>query len=178
MRAQPSPLERERGSKFVNRAWETFQNGSVDWTTIFSWNEFWGLSPQNFDTSFAQMAHFINKIWVQHLCFLIISPFSHSLSISSFSLHFLSISSFSLHFLFISSFSLHFLAARLQGCNDSCSPAINTAYHTPLLFWYPAISWQKRNSKEELGILNTLLGNFPKKCLFWACFELNYFCCK
>ena len=33
-----------------------------------------------------------------------------------------SISSFSLHFLFISSFSLHFLAARLQGCNDSCSP--------------------------------------------------------
>ena len=36
----------------------------------------------------------------------------------------LSISSFSLHFLLISSFSLHFLAARLQGCNDSCSPAI------------------------------------------------------
>ena len=36
--------------------------------------------------------------------------------------HFLSISSFSLHFLFISSFSRHFLAARLQGCNDSCSP--------------------------------------------------------
>ena len=41
-----------------------------------------------------------------------LSPFPHSLSISSFSLH----------FLFISSFSLHFLAARLQGCNDSCSP--------------------------------------------------------
>ena len=37
-------------------------------------------------------------------------------------LHFLSISSFSLHFLFISSFSRHFLAARLQGCNNSCSP--------------------------------------------------------
>ena len=35
----------------------------------------------------------------------------------------LSISSFSLHFLLISSFSLHFLAARLQGCNDLCSPA-------------------------------------------------------
>ena len=47
-----------------------------------------------------------------------------SLSISSFSLHFLFISSFSLHFLFISSFSLDFLAARLQGCNDSCSPAM------------------------------------------------------
>ena len=56
------------------------------------------------------------------LNFLIFSPFPHSLSISSFSLHFLFISSFSLHFLFISSFSLHFLAARLQGCNDSCSP--------------------------------------------------------
>ena len=34
----------------------------------------------------------------------------------------LSISSLFLHFLLISSFSLHFLAARLQGCNDSCSP--------------------------------------------------------
>ena len=40
----------------------------------------------------------------------------------SISRHFLLISSFSLHFLFISSFSLHFLAARPQGCNDSCSP--------------------------------------------------------
>ena len=45
-----------------------------------------------------------------------------SLSISSFPLHFLFISSFSRHFLFISSFFLHILAARLQGCNDSCSP--------------------------------------------------------
>ena len=32
------------------------------------------------------------------------------------------LSPFPLRFLFISSFSLHFLAARLQGCNDSCSP--------------------------------------------------------
>ena len=56
--------------------------------------------------------------------FLILCLFPHSLSISSFSLHFLSISSFSLHFLFISSFSLHFLAARLQGCNNLCSPAL------------------------------------------------------
>ena len=40
-----------------------------------------------------------------------------------FSLHFLILSPFPLRFLFISSFSLHFLAARLQGCNDSCSPA-------------------------------------------------------
>ena len=47
---------------------------------------------------------------------------SHSVSISILSLHFLSISSFSLHFVFISSFSLHFLAARLQGCNNFCSP--------------------------------------------------------
>ena len=51
-----------------------------------------------------------------------LSPFPHSLSISSFSFyvlilcsfpHSLSISSFSLHFLFIFSFSLHFLTARL-----------------------------------------------------------------
>ena len=39
-----------------------------------------------------------------------------------FSLHFLILSPFPLRFLFISSFSLHFLAARLQGCNHSCSP--------------------------------------------------------
>ena len=39
-----------------------------------------------------------------------------------FFLHFLILSPFPLRFLFISSFSLHFLAARLQGCNDSCSP--------------------------------------------------------
>ena len=45
------------------------------------------------------------------------------LSISSFPLHFPILSPFPLRFLFISSFSLHFLAARLQGCNDSCSPA-------------------------------------------------------
>ena len=32
--------------------------------------------------------------------------------------------SISLHFLLISSFSLHFLAARLQGCNDLCNPAV------------------------------------------------------
>ena len=44
----------------------------------------------------------------------------------------LSISSFSLHFLLISSFSLHFLAARLQGCNDSCSPGYDH-YQTT---WY------------------------------------------
>ena len=50
----------------------------------------------------------------------------------------LSISSFSLHFLLISSFSLHFLAARLQGCNDSCSPAAChvlsslSTFHCPL----------------------------------------------
>ena len=30
MRDQPSPLERDRESKLVNRAWETFPNGSVD----------------------------------------------------------------------------------------------------------------------------------------------------
>ena len=42
-----------------------------------------------------------------------------------FSLHFLILSPFPLRFLFISSFSLHFLAARLQGCNDSCSPGVN-----------------------------------------------------
>ena len=67
--------------------------------------------------------------------FLILSPFPLNflkfLSISSFSLHFLSISSFSLHFPFISSFSLHFLAARLQGCNNSCSPGfLHTGHHT------------------------------------------------
>jgi hypothetical protein len=44
------------------------------------------------------------------------------------SLHFLIFSSFPLRFLFISSFSLHFLAARLQGCNDSCSP--DNHYHS------------------------------------------------
>ena len=42
------------------------------------------------------------------------------------SLHFLILSPFPLRFLFISSFSLHFLAARLQGCNDSCSPDLHT----------------------------------------------------
>ena len=50
--------------------------------------------------------------WIS-LHFLILSPFPHSLSISSSFPHSLS----------ISSFSLHFLAARLQGCNASCSPA-------------------------------------------------------
>ena len=44
----------------------------------------------------------------------------------NFSVHFLIFSPFPLRFLFISSFSLHFLAARLQGCNDSCSPAATT----------------------------------------------------
>ena len=44
--------------------------------------------------------------------------------IRKFSLHFLILSPFPLRFLFISSFSLHFLAARLQGCNDSCSPGV------------------------------------------------------
>ena len=61
MRDQPSPLERDRGSKLVNRAWETFPNGSVDWMTIFSKNEFWGLSHQYFGTSFAQMAYPVNS---------------------------------------------------------------------------------------------------------------------
>ena len=44
----------------------------------------------------------------------------------------LSISSFSLHFLLISSFSLHFLAARLQGCNDSCSPVSHPSFSSSL----------------------------------------------
>ena len=47
----------------------------------------------------------------------------HFLIFSPFPPHFLILSPFPLRFLFISSFSLHFLAARLQGCNDSCSPA-------------------------------------------------------
>ena len=46
----------------------------------------------------------------------------HILIFSPFPPHFLILSPFPLLFLFISSFSLHFLAARLQGCNDSCSP--------------------------------------------------------
>ena len=92
MRAQPSPLERDRGSKFVNRAWETFPNGSVDWTTIFSWNEFWGSSPQNFDTSFAQLAYFVKS-------------YESSIYVSSFSVHFLILSPFPLHFLILSPFS-------------------------------------------------------------------------
>ena len=92
MRAQPSPLERDRGSKFVSRAWETFPNGSVDWTTIFSWNEFWGSSPQNFDTSFAQLAYFVKS-------------YESSIYVSSFSVHFLILSPFPLHFLILSPFS-------------------------------------------------------------------------
>ena len=47
----------------------------------------------------------------------------HFLIFSPIPPHFLILSPFPLRFLFISSFSLHFLAARLQGCNDSCSPA-------------------------------------------------------
>ena len=50
-----------------------------------------------------------------------------------FFLHFLILSPFPLRFLFISSFSLHFLAARLQGCNDSCGPE----HH-----WY--LQWRAR----------------------------------
>ena len=72
--------------------------------------------------------------------FLSISSFSlHFLSISSFSLHFLFISSFSLHFLFISSFSLHFLAARLQGCNDFCSPAQHQGHSLTHCNWLASI---------------------------------------
>ena len=86
------------------------------------------------------------------LHFLILFPFPHSLSISSFSVHFLSISSFSLHFLifspfslhflFISSFSFHFLAARLQGCNDSCSPGpqLNTMERGSLCLGFRVLS--------------------------------------
>ena len=48
----------------------------------------------------------------------------HFLIFSPFPPHFLILSPFPLRFLFISSFSLHFLAARLQGCNDSCSPGL------------------------------------------------------
>ena len=48
----------------------------------------------------------------------------HFLIFSPFPPHFLILSPFPLRFLFISSFSLHFLAARLQGCNDLCSPGV------------------------------------------------------
>ena len=45
---------------------------------------------------------------------MILSPFPHSLSISSFSLH----------FLFIISFSVHFLASRMQRCSKLGNPVL------------------------------------------------------
>ena len=59
-----------------------------------------------------------------------------------FFLHFLILSPFPLRFLFISSFSLHFLAARLQGCNDSCSPATAPVKYNSVIG--PGTAWIKR----------------------------------
>ena len=52
-----------------------------------------------------------------------LSPFPHSLSISSFS-H---------HFLFIFSFSLHFFAARLPGCHKLCNCAVGATVGTNIV---------------------------------------------
>ena len=50
-----------------------------------------------------------------------LSPFPHSLFISSFSLH----------FIFIFSLSLHFLASWMQGCRKLCNPALKYPFLFP-----------------------------------------------
>ena len=105
--------------------------------------------------------------------FLILCPFPNSLSISSFSVHFLilcpfpyslSISSQFPHFLSISSFSFHFLAARLQGCNNFCSPVVYECCHchiwvspTILLQFRQLFGCQTRNclSKSKFWIVSS-----------------------
>ena len=76
--------------------------------------------------------------------------------------HFLILSPFPLNFLIFSPFPLHFLAARLQGCNDSCSPVYDTAareiqirfsiilapaYRTPNFWIWTNIPLQKREAR-------------------------------
>ena len=89
------------------RQWRDRENGERDFLSlhfrIFS----------QFSHSLAIFSLFLSiSYFLSIFSFSILLPFSLTLSISSFSLH----------FLFIFSFSLHFLAARLQGCNNFCSP--------------------------------------------------------
>ena len=79
----------------------------------------------------------------------------HFLILSSFPLYFLILSPFPLRFLFISSFSLHFLAARLQGCNDSCSPGLGVYSENSKSIENLAVVMQHYISARELWFFGT-----------------------
>ena len=84
-----------------------------------------------------------------------LSPFPHSLSISSFSLHFLTLSPFPLP-PSISSLSLHFLAARLQGYSKLCNPGTIWQFLGDI----SGTSWWRMGITVVIGRTRELLGDW------------------